>query len=141
MIHTAAVDMDRLDFNAFCRFIVCVSESIEIFLHRIAERGLFFHTASVGKDHSGAARRRVGCAEDAYRIAVFPQPLDLALLTEHFKEFFRLLGRYRKRAEGGVIVFPALQAAACGEEPVFLLLSQCEGIYRIACHTVVGGME
>ncbi len=141
MIHTAAVDTDRLDFNAFCRLIVHVSESIEIFLHSIAERGLFFHTASIGEDYSGAACRRIGHPENAQRVAVFSQPFNLAFRTDDLKKFLRLLGRYRKRTEGGVIIFPALQAAACGEEPFFILLLQCEGIYRIAFHAVVGGME
>lgn len=117
-----------------------VSKSIEIFLQPITERGLFFQTASVDEGHSGAARRCVGYVEDMYRIAVFPQPLDLAFLTDDIKDFLRFLSRYREATEGCVIVLPALQITACGEEPVFILFSQREGINRIAFHAIVGGM-
>ena len=96
---------------------------------------------SVGAGHSGAAHRRVGRIKDAYRIAVFPQPPDLVFLADDLKEFLRFLGRYREGTEGCVIVLPALDPAACGEEPVFILLSQRESIHRIACHAIVGGME
>ncbi|MGN1127797.1 MAG: hypothetical protein ACI4T6_02450, partial [Candidatus Flemingiibacterium sp.] len=101
-----AVDTDRLEFNAFCRFIMHVSKSIEIFLQLITERGLFFQTVSVCESHSGAARRRVGYVEEAYRIAVFPQPPDLVFLADDLKEFLRFLGRYREGTEGCVIVLP-----------------------------------
>ena len=75
-----------------------VSKSIEIFLQLITERGLFFQTVSVCAKIIPELRvRRVGYVEEAYRIAVFPQPPDLVFLADDLKEFLRFLGQVSGR--------------------------------------------
>ena len=131
----------RYQLGFFSGFIISVGKVAQAVNSPVAKLGLFFNAVSVGEGHSGAAHRLVGYVEEAYRIAVFPQSPELVFLADDLKEFLRFLGRYREGTEGCVIVLPALDPAACGEEPVFILFSQRESIHRIAFHAAAGGVE